>query len=91
MVTLSPYFDINRNTGVVTLLKDAQSIAIKLDGERRIKNVKASILQAGNISDFNSFEKPNKIAPTPFAKATVKNNLLRVNIPPKSIIVLKLN
>ena len=72
-------------------LKDAQSIAIKLDGERRIKNVKASILQAGNISDFNSFEKPNKIAPTPFAKATVKNNLLRVNIPPKSIIVLKLN
>lgn len=26
MVTLSPYFDINRNTGVVTLLKDAQSI-----------------------------------------------------------------
>ena len=72
-------------------LSDAQSISIKIDGNRAIKNVKANILQAKNMGDYNSFEKPDVIAPVPFTKATVKNNQLRVNLPPKSIVVLKLN
>jgi len=52
--------------------------------------VTGQILTSANLTDINSFEKPNAIVITPFNAAKKNGNDLQVDIPAKSIVVLEL-
>jgi alpha-N-arabinofuranosidase len=57
--------------------------ALKLDAGR--------ILHSARIQDHNSFDEPEKIKPVAFSGAVIKDNVLDVDMPPASVIVLTLH
>ena len=46
-------------------------------------------IRDSNIGDYNSFEKPNVVAPKEFTGAKVNKGSLKVTLPAKSIVVLE--
>lgn len=54
------------------------------------KNIKGRILTSKKLQDFNSFEKPDVIKPAIFKDAQLKENQLKVKLPPFSVVVLEL-
>jgi alpha-N-arabinofuranosidase len=54
------------------------------------KKVTGEILTATEINSYNSFEKPDVVKPVPFSGYTLKDGILTVNMPSKSVIVLEL-
>jgi len=71
-------------------LDDEQDIEVKIDGAN-VKNVSGRILTAKSEKDYNDFDNPERVKPTTFKDAKIKNNVLKVTIPAKSIVVLQLN
>ncbi len=55
------------------------------------KNVTGRILTAQNITDYNTFENPNLVAPVAFTDVKWNKGVLKVKLPAKSIVVLELN
>jgi alpha-N-arabinofuranosidase len=53
-------------------------------------NVSGQILTSANITDHNTFEKPETVVIKKFDAAKKQGNALNVNIPAKSIVVLEL-
>ena len=43
------------------------------------------------MNSFNSFEKPDVVKPVAFTGFTLKDGILTVNMPSKSVIVLELD
>lgn len=70
-------------------LDKAQEIEFALDGVQA-KTVAGEILTCKKVSDFNDFEHPEVVKPTTFKDAKLKKNALKVKIPAKSIVVLKI-
>lgn len=70
-----------------TNLNEAQEIELKLNGTD-IKNVSGTILTSEKIDDYNSFEKPNNVKTVPYSKTKIKNGILHVKLPAKSIVTL---
>ena len=70
-------------------LTNAQEVSIDLKGFTG-KNVSGRILTSDKVSDYNDFEHPNRVQPTAFNGAKLKNGKLTVKIPAKSIVVLEL-
>jgi len=66
-----------------------QEIEIGLRGFEA-KNVKGRILTSAKVQDHNTFEKPNKVAPESFKDASLSGNVLKVDMPPNSVVVLEL-
>jgi alpha-N-arabinofuranosidase len=60
-----------------------QGTTLKLDSGR--------ILHSARIQDHNSFDNPEKIKPQTFSGASIQNNMLSVELPPASIVVLTLH
>ncbi|HEY4966067.1 MAG TPA: alpha-L-arabinofuranosidase C-terminal domain-containing protein, partial [Puia sp.] len=60
-----------------------QGAAMKLDSGR--------ILHSSDIQDHNSFDDPEKIKPQTFTGASVHENILNVELPPASVVVLTLH
>jgi alpha-N-arabinofuranosidase len=54
------------------------------------KEVSGRILSSPEIQDHNSFDDPDKIKPVPFGGAEIKDNMLRVKLPPAAVVVLAL-
>jgi alpha-N-arabinofuranosidase len=54
------------------------------------KTVTGEILTAGEMGSYNSFEKPETVKPVSFKGYKLRENILTVNIPPKSVVVLEL-
>jgi alpha-L-arabinofuranosidase len=69
--------------------KNAQEITVNLAGAN-LKTVAGRILTSDKIQNFNSFDIPNKIVPVVFKGAELKNNTLKVKLPPFSVVVLEL-
>lgn len=69
--------------------KVAQEITIDLSGAN-LKTVTGRILTSDKLQNFNSFDNPNKIVPGVFKGAELKNNTLKVKLPPFSVAVLEL-
>ena len=72
----------------VSLDKD-QTIDFQIDGFKA-KSVSGRILTSKNVADFNDFQHPNLVAPTEFKDAKLKNGVLTVKIPAKSVVVLSM-
>jgi alpha-L-arabinofuranosidase len=70
--------------------KNTQEISIDFSGIK-YKTVNGRILTSSKLQDFNSFESPNKIKPSEFKEAKLKEGMLSVTIPPFSVIILELN
>lgn len=69
--------------------KRDNEVTINIDGTK-FKNVSGRILTSDNVTDFNSFENPEKITPQAFKGAKLKGNTLNVKLPPFSVVVLEL-
>ncbi len=70
--------------------KNPQPINITLEGGKYSK-ITGRILSSSQLQDHNSFEDPDKIAPTEFKGAKLSgNNQLTVTLPPFSVVVLAL-
>ena len=72
----------------VSLDKD-QTIDVNINGYKA-KAVSGRILTSKNVADYNDFQHPNTIAPKEFKDAKLKNGILTVKVPAKSIIVLNI-
>lgn len=52
--------------------------------------VKGEILTSAKLQDFNSFDHPNLVKTRDFDNAILKNGMLKLTVPPFSVIVLEL-
>lgn len=66
-----------------------QEVSVSLRGVVA-KNVSGRILTSQKVQDFNSFDQPNRIKPADFKGATLNGDLLKVTLPPVSVVVLEL-
>ncbi|WP_343745873.1 alpha-N-arabinofuranosidase [Chitinophaga sp.] len=66
----------------------AQEITVQTGTAYR--TVSGRILASAKLQDYNSFTQPDKIKPTAFKDAVLKNNTLSVKLPPFSVVVLEL-
>lgn len=69
-------------------LDESQEIDINLEG-LKVKSVTGEILTTKNITDHNTFENPNVVAPKAFNGAKIAKGALKVTLPAKSIVVLE--
>jgi alpha-N-arabinofuranosidase len=67
----------------------AQTVSISMNGAA-YKTVTGRILKSDKIQNYNSFEKPNTIAPVSYTDAKLNGNKLEVKLPPFSVVVLEL-
>ncbi|MCI1247142.1 MAG: alpha-N-arabinofuranosidase [Prevotella sp.] len=70
-------------------LEHSQNMSIRLNGASP-KSVSGQILTSKNINDFNDFQHPDIVKPANFKNAKLKNNVLELKIPAKSIVVLNI-
>lgn len=56
----------------------------------KINTIKGTILTADDMTDQNTFAKPNLIEPLDFNQAKIEQNIISVQLPPMSVVVLEL-
>ena len=71
-----------------TSLTEQQTLDITLEGVKA-KSVEGRILTSKDAQDYNSFENPSVVAPRAFKDASLKNGVLSVKLPAKSIVVVR--
>ena len=69
--------------------KKSQDISIDLNAAK-FTSVTGRILTSEKIQDHNTFTEPDKIKPAVFNGAGIKGNILSLNMPPFSVVVLEL-
>ena len=69
--------------------KKAEAISINVEG-KKITKVTGRILTSSKLQDHNTFEEPDKIKPKIFTGASFKGNLLKLILPPFSLVVFEL-
>ena len=70
-------------------LDKGQTVEFNIDGFKA-KTVSGRILTSKKADDYNDFINPDVVAPREFKDAKLKNGVLTVKIPAKSLIVLEL-
>ena len=69
-------------------IEKAIDVAVDL-ADNTFRSVSGTILTARDITDYNDFSHPNTIAPEEFKDARLSKGRLRVSLPAKSVVVLK--
>ena len=64
----------------------AVTVAAKLDGGSAVSG--ARVLTAGAINAHNTFEKPTEVKPVAFSGAVMNAGMLKVVLPPRSIVMV---
>jgi alpha-N-arabinofuranosidase len=59
-------------------------------GKYNLTSVTGRILTSSKIQDHNTFSDPDKIKPAAFNSASLKSNMLSLELPPFSVVVLEL-
>ena len=72
----------------VSLDKD-QTIDFSIEGYQP-KTVSGRILTSKRVDDFNDFSHPDVVAPKDYSDAKLKNGVVSVKVPAKSIVVLSI-
>jgi alpha-N-arabinofuranosidase len=67
----------------------AQDFTCEVQGVRPT-SVSGRVLTARDMTAHNTFEKPEAVKPAPFDGARLEGNAVRVNLPPKSVVVLEI-
>jgi alpha-N-arabinofuranosidase len=55
------------------------------------KKITGEVLTAGKMTDYNSFENPETVKPAAFNGFTLKDGILSITMPSKSVVVLELS
>lgn len=63
---------------------------INVDVKTAFKTVTGRVLSSAHIQDHNTFDEPAKIKPATYTAASLKDNVLKVQMPPASVVVLEL-
>jgi alpha-N-arabinofuranosidase len=66
-----------------------QEITVNLRG-MKASGVTGRILTSGKVQDYNTFENPAKVQPASFNGANLSGEVLKVKLPPVSVVVLEL-
>jgi alpha-N-arabinofuranosidase len=66
----------------------AQEVTINLRGTSA-STVSGRVLASAKVQDHNTFDQPEKVKPTNFTGATLKNGVLTVKMPAASVVVLE--
>jgi alpha-N-arabinofuranosidase len=69
---------------------DPASTSITIDNDMKYKVSRAEIITAENISDYNDFGKEELVNIKEFKDLDMKGNEVKVNLPPKSVILITL-
>lgn len=69
--------------------KKAPEVSIDIKGNR-YSSVTGRILTSGKLQDHNTFENPDKLKPVVFNGARLQSNILKVKLPPFSVVMLEL-
>ena len=70
-------------------LEKEQTVHLSLENVP-VKSVSGEILTATDIQAYNSFDKPDVVKPQSFKGVKVKNGVLTVKLPAKSIVTLEI-
>ena len=68
----------------------SQEITCDISGGSYTK-VKGEILTAKTMNTCNTFDKPDVIKTAAFTGVTLKNNIVKINIPSKSVVAIEIN
>lgn len=68
--------------------KQSQEIVISLNGSK-FNKVQGRILTAAKVNDHNTFDSPKKVQPQQFKDAKFEGGVLKVKLPPVSVVVLE--
>ena len=69
--------------------KAAALVDAKIEGQK-FTTVTGRILTADTLDAHNTFDAPNRVQPTAFTGATLRDAALQVKLPPRSVVVLTL-
>ncbi|MCC8095997.1 MAG: alpha-N-arabinofuranosidase [Tannerellaceae bacterium] len=69
-------------------LDQANEVTLDLQSHKTA-TVNGRILTAASMNDHNTFENPELVKPTAFHGAKIEKGQLKINMPPKSIVVLE--
>jgi Alpha-L-arabinofuranosidase len=94
VATVSATASKKDNTVNITLsnidLNKAQEVTINL-ADLKLKTVNGRILTSKNITDYNTFEKPEIVKPQTFKDFKLSGNTLTIKVPAKAIVSLEIN
>jgi len=71
-------------------LDPSKTMTITTSLDANWKTVSGRILTSANLTDINTFEKPELVKPAPFNGAKKEGNNLIITLPAKSIVTLEL-
>jgi alpha-N-arabinofuranosidase len=66
----------------------SQEVSVTIRG-LKASGVSGRILTSGKVQDHNTFDNPNFIKPAEFKGATLSGDVLKVSLPPVSVVVLE--
>jgi Alpha-L-arabinofuranosidase len=69
---------------------NTQTVTIDLSGMKISGVTEGTIITSGNLTDHNSFEKPQTVTPKQFRDTKISNGQLQVKMPAKSIVTISL-
>jgi alpha-L-arabinofuranosidase len=69
--------------------KKTQDISIDISGMAQ-KSISGRMLTSAKVQDHNTFEQPEKIKPSAFKQFSQTGNIIKLKLPPCSVIVLEL-
>lgn len=73
------------------LPREEVEISCKLDGNGISRVLNGNYISAPQINSYNSFESPNVVNLKDFKNASLKNGILKVKLPAKSLVTIELN
>lgn len=70
--------------------QETQAVSVDISGLKISKVMNGTILTSANLTDHNTFEKPQTIIPKEFKDAKITNGVMQIKMPAKSIVTLEL-
>lgn len=70
-------------------IKNEKNISLELRGAK-FSSVNGRILTSSKVQDHNTFEEPDKVTPKNFNGASIEKNIVKIKLPPCSVVVLEL-
>jgi len=67
-----------------------RTVEIDLRGSENVSKTKGEIITAPHENDYNDFGQSERVNIQKFSSFSVKNNILKVNLPAKSVVTIEL-
>jgi alpha-N-arabinofuranosidase len=71
-------------------MNKSRSVEIDLRGTDKLSKSSGEIITSDKENDYNDFGQPEKVNIKKFSSFSVKNNILKVDLPAKSVVTIEL-